>query len=88
MGGARPKAVVEDSGALWIAKFSSPQDRWNQPRVEHAILNLARMCGINAAESKTTTVGGKDILLVRRFERQRIPPTSHGKRPDIAPIGR
>lgn len=71
MGGARPKAVAEDSGALWIAKFSSPQDRWNQPRVEHAILNLARMCGINAAESKTTTVGGKDILLVRRFDRDR-----------------
>ena len=71
MGGARPKAVVEDSGALWIAKFNSPQDRWNQPRVEHALLNLARTCGINAADSKTTTVGGKDILLVRRFDRDR-----------------
>jgi serine/threonine-protein kinase HipA len=24
MGGARPKAVVEDDGALWIAKFNRP----------------------------------------------------------------
>jgi serine/threonine-protein kinase HipA len=71
MGGARPKAVVENGDALWIAKFSSPQDRWNIPRVEHAMLNLAKTCGIDAADSRVTTVGGKDVLLVRRFDRDR-----------------
>ena len=71
MGGARPKAVVEDHHGLWIAKFSSPQDRWNQPLVEHAFLNLAKNCGLNVADSKIATVAGKAVLLVRRFDRDR-----------------
>ena len=71
MGGARPKAVVEDNESLWIAKFSSPQDRWNQPLVEHAFLNLARACGLNVADSRIVQVAGKDVLLVRRFDRDR-----------------
>lgn len=71
MGGARPKAVVEDDDGLWIAKFSSPTDRWNYPRVEHAFLNLARTSGLHVADSKIATVAGKDILLVRRFDRDR-----------------
>lgn len=45
MGGARPKAVVEDDGALWLAKFSRSDDRWNQPRVEAGMLALAMTCG-------------------------------------------
>ena len=28
MGGARPKAVIEDRGELWIAKFARHDDRW------------------------------------------------------------
>src|ERR1039458_7964433 len=50
MGGARPKAVIEDGDALWIAKFSRPDDRWNYPRVEHAMLRLARECGGNSID--------------------------------------
>lgn len=69
MGGARPKAVVEENHSLWIAKFSSPEDRWNQPRVEHAFLNLAKECDLNVADSKIVDVAGKDVLLVRRFDR-------------------
>jgi serine/threonine-protein kinase HipA len=71
MGGARPKAVVEDNDSLWIAKFSSPQDRWNQPIVEHAFLNLAKACGLKVADSKMASVAGKDVLLVRRFDRDK-----------------
>lgn len=71
MGGARPKAVVEDDVGLWIAKFSRPDDRWNNPRVEHAMLELARQCGINAARSRIENVAGQDILLVQRFDRER-----------------
>lgn len=71
MGGARPKAVVEDDVGLWIAKFGRPDDRWNNPRVEHAMLELARRCGISAARSRIETVGGKDVLLVQRFDREK-----------------
>jgi serine/threonine-protein kinase HipA len=71
MGGARPKAVVEDKENLWIAKFSSPQDRWNQPLVEHAFLKLAKTCELQVAESKIVSVSQKDVLLVRRFDRDK-----------------
>lgn len=71
MGGARPKAVVEDDDALWIAKFNRPDDRWNNTRVEHAMLRLARECGISVAESRIETVGGKDVLLIKRFDREK-----------------
>ena len=69
MGGARPKSVVEDDHALWIAKFSRNDDRWNHPRVEHGMLTLARTCGLDAADSRLETVAGRDVLLVRRFDR-------------------
>ncbi len=70
MGGARPKAVIEDKKILWIAKLSSPQDRWNQPLIEHALLKLAKKCGLTVAESKIIQVAQKDVLLVRRFDRE------------------
>jgi serine/threonine-protein kinase HipA len=57
MGGARPKAVVEDDGALWIAKFNRPDDTWNQAKVERAMLELARAClaHLRYCELKTYT---------------------------------
>lgn len=83
MGGARPKAVVEDNGALWIAKFAREDDRYNQPRVEHALLELSKACDLTAADSCLTNVGGRDVLLVRRFDRDqsgsRLPPSPHGQ---------
>jgi serine/threonine-protein kinase HipA len=30
MGGARPKAVVQDDDGLWVAKFNRDDDRWNK----------------------------------------------------------
>ncbi|MCZ2095568.1 MAG: type II toxin-antitoxin system HipA family toxin [Anaerolineae bacterium] len=71
MGGARPKAVVEDDDGLWIAKFNRPDDAWNNARVEHAMLTLARACGLVAAESRVVDVAGRDVLLVRRFDREK-----------------
>ena len=71
MGGARPKAVVEDRDGLWIAKFNRPDDRWNNARVEHAMLVLGRNCGLTTANSKVVSIAGRDVLLVRRFDRER-----------------
>jgi serine/threonine-protein kinase HipA len=73
MGGARPKVVVEDQDALWIAKFNRPDDAWNAARVEHAMLLLARECGLHAASSRVVTVAGRDVLLVKRFDREYTP---------------
>ncbi|MEB3322455.1 MAG: type II toxin-antitoxin system HipA family toxin [Synechococcaceae cyanobacterium] len=69
MGGARPKTTVEADNALWLAKFPAPSDTWNQPRVEHGLLLLARRCGLQVAESRLTRVGDADVLLVKRFDR-------------------
>jgi serine/threonine-protein kinase HipA len=71
MGGARPKAVVEDAGALWVAKFNRRDDGWNNARVEHAMLVLARDCGLSASDSRVTQIAERDALLVRRFDRER-----------------
>lgn len=71
MGGARPKTVVEDSKGLWLAKFNRPDDKWNSARVEHAMLVLAAECGVHGAASRIATVGGRDVLLVKRFDRQK-----------------
>ena len=69
MGGARPKAVVEYEGGLWIAKFNRQDDPFNHARVEHAMLELARACGLTAADSRVTRIAGRDVLLVKRFDR-------------------
>lgn len=69
MGGARPKAVVQSDDSLWVAKFGRHDDRWNHPRVEYGLLLLARACGLSVADSRIETVAGRDVLLVRRFDR-------------------
>lgn len=71
MGGARPKAVVEHDDALWLAKFAQTDDSFNLPRTEHGLLGLAASCGIQVAHSRLTTVAGRDVLLVHRFDRDR-----------------
>jgi len=71
MGGARPKAVIEDESGLWIAKFNRPDDKWNHARVEQAMLTLARTCGLRVSRSRVTTIGDRDALLVKRFDREK-----------------
>jgi len=71
MGGARPKNVVEDDEGLWVAKFPARGDRWNNAAVEAGMLKLASECGLRSAASKRTHVAGQDVLLVRRFDRER-----------------
>lgn len=73
LGGARPKNVVETEDGLWIAKFPEKTDRWNNTRVECSMLALARECGLRACDARVVTAGGVDVLLVRRFDRAKIP---------------
>ena len=35
------------------------------------MLRPARQCGISTAESRIETVGGKDVLLIKRFDREK-----------------
>jgi len=74
MGGARPKATVEHEQALWLAKFPERADRFNLQRVEFATLELARRCGLSACKARLQSVGGRDVLMLERFDRQPTEP--------------
>jgi serine/threonine-protein kinase HipA len=69
MGGARPKATIEDAQCLWLGKFPARDDRFNLQRVEFATLDLARRCGLNTTQARLQQVGGSDVLMLRRFDR-------------------
>lgn len=73
MGGARPKCCVEVDGSLWIAKFPARNDSWSNAKVEMATMSLAARCGINTPEMRTIDIGGRDVLLVNRFDRAPAP---------------
>lgn len=70
MGGARPKATIEDAQTLWLGKFPARDDRFNLQRVEFATLDLARRCGLNVAQARLQAVGASDVLMVQRFDRE------------------
>lgn len=69
MGGARPKATIEDAQSLWLGKFPARDDRFNLQRVEFATLDLARRCGLNVTPARLQRVGESDVLMLQRFDR-------------------
>lgn len=77
LGGARPKASVRDrDGHLAIAKFPRRDDEYDTVLWEATALTLARSAGIPVPDARIEAVGGKSVLLVRRFDRthaNRIP---------------
>jgi serine/threonine-protein kinase HipA len=75
MGGARPKNVVADHDGLWLAKFPARGDRWNNAAVEGALLKLARLCDVRVPPYRIERVGTAPVLLVRRFDRERLSAT-------------
>jgi serine/threonine-protein kinase HipA len=69
IGGARPKALLEESGRHLIAKFSSATDDRPVVKAEAVAMLLAARCGINAASVEVVEVAGRSVLLVERFDR-------------------
>ena len=62
---------MELDDALWIAKFPARGDTVNYPRIEYATMLLAKACGITIPDMRIITIGDKDALLVKRFDRQK-----------------
>ncbi len=77
LGGARPKASVRDKdGHLSIAKFPSDSDEINIIAWEAVTLTLAGKAGIDVPQWRLESIGHKQILISRRFDRKgyfRIP---------------
>lgn len=70
IGGARPKALINDDQVKYIAKFSSSTDQYNVIKAEFMAMRLAKLCGLNVANVKLANASGKDVLLIERFDRE------------------
>ena len=71
IGGARPKALIQDQGKKYIAKFSSTTDLFNVVQAEFVAMRLAALAGLKVAPVKLVKAAGKDVLLIERFDRIR-----------------
>jgi serine/threonine-protein kinase HipA len=69
VGGARPKVLIGDGDAQFIAKLSTSTDTYPVVKAEAASLELARRVGIEVPDSRLTTSLGREVLLVERFDR-------------------
>ncbi|MGF9566008.1 HipA domain-containing protein [Neorhizobium sp. BT27B] len=69
IGGARPKALIEDGARKFIAKFSSSSDAYSVVKGEYIAMRLAALSGLNVAPVEIVRASGKDVLLVQRFDR-------------------
>lgn len=69
IGGARPKALIEDHGMKYIAKFSSTSDTYNVVKAEYVAMRLAEIAGLDVAPVRMVGASGKDVLLIQRFDR-------------------
>ena len=70
MGGARPKVTVEDGDKIWLCKLPERADKHNMQRIEYATLELARTAGLRICGTRLEKVGGKDVLMLQRFDRE------------------
>ena len=71
LGGARPKAMIQEGDTKMIAKFSSQTDTYNVVKAEYVAMRLAARAGLDVAPVRLVHAAGKDVLLVERFDRGR-----------------
>ena len=72
IGGARPKATITSDDKKFIAKFSSQTDIYSVVKAEFIAMRLAREVGLRVAPVSLERVAGKDILLIERFDREKV----------------
>jgi serine/threonine-protein kinase HipA len=73
LGGARPKALINADDKKLIAKFSTSNDLYNVVKAEYIAMRLAKLAGLNVATVKLSKALGKDVLLIERFDREKVP---------------
>jgi serine/threonine-protein kinase HipA len=77
IGGARPKALIDDGDRKLIVKFSSSTDTYPVVQGEFLAMELARRVGLAVAPVELTTAAGRHALLIERFDRT---PAGHRRR--------
>ena len=71
IGGARPKAMIEDGDKKFIAKFSASNDLYSVVKAEFIAMRLATECALTVAPVRLERALNKDVLLIERFDRDR-----------------
>ena len=69
IGGARPKALIQDQGKKYVAKFSSRTDLHSVVKTEFIAMRLAELAGLNVSSVRLAKAANKDVLLIERFDR-------------------
>lgn len=69
LGGARPKAQIDDGDKKYIAKFPSTTDLYSVVKAEYIAMRLAALAGLDVANVSLTTSLHKEVLLIERFDR-------------------
>ena len=69
IGGARPKALIEEKDKKYVAKFSSTTDLYSVVKAEFIAMRLAALVGLSVAPVKLAKASHKDVLLIERFDR-------------------
>jgi serine/threonine-protein kinase HipA len=69
IGGARPKALIQDQDRKYVAKFSSSTDLYSVVKAEFIAMRLAALTGMNVAPVQMAKAANRDVLLIDRFDR-------------------
>ena len=71
IGGARPKALIEEDGTKYIAKFSASNDIYSVVKAEYIAMRLAKLAGLDVAPVKLTKAAIKSFyqqyIFIRGF---------------------
>ena len=70
IGGARPKALVEEGGKKYVAKFLSSTDLYSVVKAEYIAMRLAKLAGLDVAPVALKKAANRDVLLIERFDRK------------------
>ena len=63
--------MLRDGSVKYVAKFSSSSDAFNAVKAEFVAMRLAGLAGLAAAPVTLAQAMNRDVLLVRRFDRER-----------------
>ena len=70
IGGAHIKTLIQNQDGKNIAKFSSSTAPYNVVKAKFIAMRLAHLAGLDVAHVEMTEAIGKDVLLVKRFNRE------------------
>lgn len=69
LGGARPKATIQDGSDYWLVKPTIATDSSNTALLEYAVMTWGKRAQLNMAECRLHQDQARTAVLVKRFDR-------------------